>query len=87
MLFQTRCPQCKKTVSAHIIYADKLSLFLSNEADVLAAHTPTGSESDHRWALTIRETENLRKATARILKLRLHSLNGPEWPFHPKSSM
>ena len=64
MLFQTRCPQCKRAVSAHIIYAHKLSLFLSNEGDVLAAHTPTDDESDHRWVLTVRETENLRKAKA-----------------------
>jgi hypothetical protein len=66
MIFQTRCPQCKKTVAAYIVYAQKLSLFLKNESDVLAMHAPDDSDrSDHRWLLTVPEIGNLRRARAK----------------------
>jgi len=67
MFLQARCPQCKKTVSAKIAYADQLSLFLNNESDVLVKHTPDAEDrSDHLWLLTVREMGNLRKARARV---------------------
>jgi hypothetical protein len=78
MFFQTRCPQCKKAVSAKMVYADKLSLFLNNEGDVLVRYTPDAEDrTDHRWLLTVQGIGNLRKARARLLMRPLASSRFP----------